>query len=462
MKLKRRLIVVTAGLTLVTLGGAFGVVSYVVNRSQERQLDEALMREAAEEARESLATGGNRLMISDRPGPAANDTGPLTKYAVIYDVDGGVIAATPTWGGVAPPRATLPATLHRPFDLWFRNEHLRGVLVAMPSTPPHQFLLAAPRADLDGDEQFLWRAMAAVFVAAVAWSVLIASWVIGRLTKHHDAITAVTRRVADGDLSARVPSTSADDELVQLGRDVNHMIEHLASLVSAQQQFIAHAAHELRSPLTTLYGELQHALRRSRDEASYRAAISEALDGARRLKVLADDLLALARLQAGTDQPAEPVVVVEALDEAMQEVKAGAPETTIAFELATDAGTLVSGRRLDLSRLFRNLIENAARHVTTGVAVRVRLERAGNRVVVRVFNPGEPIRQSERERIFEPFVRGAHEPLEGRSGVGLGLAIARQIARAHDGHLRLGDTLDGVELIIELPLAGQAARSGTR
>jgi two-component system heavy metal sensor histidine kinase CusS len=100
-------------LTLLTLGGAFTAIAFSVNRAQERQLDQALLAEAREEAAEIASVGGRRLTISDRPGPAANDVGPLTKYGAIYSDDGAVIAATPTWR--SPPRAAaLPAEAATP------------------------------------------------------------------------------------------------------------------------------------------------------------------------------------------------------------------------------------------------------------------------------------------------------------------------------------------------------------
>ena len=456
MKLRRRLVSAVTGLTLITLGGAFAVVFVAVNRSQERQLDAALLAEAHEEAHGKLAVGDDQLIISDRPGPAANDVGPLPKYGAIYSVSGRVLASTPTFREGPPPLAALAPRHDRPFDLWHRGEHLRGVVTPVAAQPTRMLLLAVPRIDLDGDAAFLGRAMVLVFLVAVVWAAMIATWVVRRLTRGHEMIAAVARRVAAGDLSARVPSGSGNDEVAQLARDINHMIAQLSSLLSSQQEFIAHAAHELRSPLTTLYGELSYALRRPRDADSYRRTIEDALDGARRLKTLAEDLLALARLAAVSDEPTQLVALKEALASAVRHV---APASRDGQVRVRGADAITSGRSIDLERLFRNLIENAVRHSPADTIVDVSIETARDHIVVRFFNEGDPIPEQERERIFEPFRRGARENAEGRTGTGLGLAIARQIARSHGGEVYLQPAQSaGVEFRVELPLAAGVNR----
>lgn len=453
MRLRRRFVSAVTGLTLITLGGAFAVVFVAVNRSQERHLDAALLAEAYEEVRGKLAVGEGQIIISDRPGPAANDVGPLPKYGAIYSLDGRVLALTPTFREGPPPLAALTPRHGLPFDLWHRGKHLRGVVTPIAAQPSRILLLAVPRIDLDGDAAFLGRAMVMVFLFAVVWSVLIATWVVRRLTRGHETIAAVARRVAAGDLSARVTSGSGNDEVAQLARDINHMIAQLSSLLSSQHEFIAHAAHELRSPLTTLYGELSHALRRPRDADYYRRTIEEALAGARCLKTLAEDLLALARLAAVPDEPTQPVDLKEALAAAVRHVAPAARDGRVLVRVR-GADAITPGRSIDLERLFRNLIENAVQHSPEDAVVDVSIEKARDHVVVHFFNEGEPIPDQERERIFEPFRRGTRENAEGRPGTGLGLAIARQIARSHSGEVYLQPAqLTGVEFRVELPLA---------
>lgn len=450
MSFRSRMVGAVAALTIVTLGGAFVTVSLAVNRSQERQLDHALVAEAREEAREAAALGGAELAISDRPGPAANDVGPLTKYGVIYGPDGRLLASTPSLHGREPALTQLLRPPGECFDLWFGGEHLRGVLAEVPA---HQglLLLAAPRTDLDGDEAFLQRAMLIVFAAAVAWAIAVAHWLVRRLTRDHALIAAVARRVADGDLAARVETRSGDPETEQLARDINDMIERLAALLISQNEFIAHAAHELRSPLAALYGELSLALRKAREPASYRASIEEALDSARRLKALAEDLLLLARIGAAADQPRQRVSVSGTLAAAVRSVGQEAADRSVELRQAGTCPDVV-GRGSELERLFRNLLENAIRHSPRQSEVTILLDAQAGAVTVTIADQGEGVRPEERERIFEPFYRGSRAQADDPPGAGLGLAIARRIARAHGGDIHLAEDQGvGAAFVVTLP-----------
>ena len=137
--------------------------------------------------------------------------------------------------------------------------------------------------------------MTITFAGVVVWIVLMTWWLTTRMTREHEAIAAVARRVAAGDLSARVGGGVPHEDIARLGRDVDSMIEQLSALVASQQKFVSYAAHELRSPLTAAYGELSNALRKERSAADYKEAIECALDATQHMKTLAEDLLVLAR-----------------------------------------------------------------------------------------------------------------------------------------------------------------------
>jgi two-component system heavy metal sensor histidine kinase CusS len=449
MRFRTRLIGAVTGVTVFTLGGAFATVSHLVNSDQQRQLDTALRKEAREEAREADRGGhGVELLISDGPGPYANDIGPLTKYGVIFDGDGKVLSATETFNGRVPRAAILGHPLDECFDLWFRREHLRAVLTAVPNHPGNLLMLAAPRLDLDSDSAFLHRAMLIVFAVAVAWAAAVATWVVRRLTRGHAAVAGVARSVADGDLTARVTPDASDPEMTQLATDVNHMIDRLATLLRAQEEFITHAAHELRSPLTTLDGELAHALRRARDEPGYRRAIEEARESTQRLKELAENLLTLARIDAAAVEPAEPVALAAVLERARRAVSGEAARHEVSIDVDPMTAS-VRGHSQDLERLFCNLLENAIRHSPEGGRVRVAAACEGPLVRLRVIDEGAGVPEADRDRVFEPFYRSP--AAYATPGHGLGLAIARKIARAHGGELALETSARGASFAVELP-----------
>jgi two-component system, OmpR family, sensor kinase len=464
--LRGRVVLAASALGLATLGGAFTAVAFVVNRAQERQLDVAIRAAAKHEAEHLAASdppGGAPPVISDRPGPAANDVGPLPKYVAVYWPDGTLASATGTFCGKAPPLRELSHPLGECFDTVANHERLRAVLVAIPQHPGAVLFIGVTRADLDGDAEFLAQAMMAVFAVAVAWTAGLAWWIVGRLTRSHRAIVKTAKRVSAGDLGARVPFPSDRQDPEGLGRNLNEMIDRLALLLRGQQQFIAQAAHELRSPLTMLYGELSLALRRDRSRDEYRQTIEQALVASQRLKVLAEDLLSLARLGTEPRPSSGGVDVDEVIEAAKAAVNDEARQRSVTFEVMASE-TRVRGRAGDLARMFRNLLENAVRHSPGGGVVHIRAGVSADTVVVRVCDDGPGVAPNDRARVFEPFFRGAPDRADQHVGAGLGLTIARDIARLHGGDVLLVDARpdQGACFEVRLPTRGGVRDSSPR
>jgi two-component system, OmpR family, sensor kinase len=452
MSARARLVAAVILATGITLGGAFGAVWVSFNRYQERELDDALVRIAHDEAA-TLDPVETRL--SDLPGPAANDVGPLPKYGAIYTQDGHVIEATASWSAPTGHRARHPDG--ECFDFWHDGEHLRGVFVPLAKRPEAALLLATSRRDIDGDARMLRNAMGLVLAVAMGWAGFLVAFIVRKFTRHHEIVAEVARKVAAGDLTARVGAHPGDPEIEQVARDIDDMIERLSVLVASQQRFIAHAAHELRSPMTRLYGELQHALARPRDEAEYRRAIEEALDATRRLKTLAEDLLAFARIAIVRGPPGERASVAAFVDSAVSWVATEAKERGIEIHTEIPRDLEIVGVASDLERVVRNLLENAIRYGKRSGSVQIVVRRDEGVVRIQVMDDGPGIRPQDRPRIFDPFFRAARERASDVPGSGLGLAIAREIVRAHGGDLCIDeDHAPGTLLVITLPSAPEA------
>lgn len=480
MKLRQRMAVTFAAATSLTVAVAFLVTLTIFKHAQERQLDHALLLGAAHQADIVHRTGHPALHLevaavadSDDAAvsQAARDLDYLVQYSALYRLDGSLQEFTTNFGGPPPGLANLgwhpgvPLPKHS-FDFPLQGHIMRGVLVRInpgPATDAHLLLLAAPRGDVDADTSHLMQVMAMVFLCALGASLLL-GWQLGRhMTRGIEGIAQVARRVSEGQLSSRVrlDAVTPDEEVRTLGQDLNQMIDRLASLIAAGQRFVSHAAHELRSPLAALRGELELALRHPRDEAGYKTAIHEALADTNRLIALAEDLLVLAR-QEMTGHHGEPASV--SLRNVVQEaVRASLARTNAAVDAAVTvdvqiAELALAGRTADLARMVRNLLDNAIAHAPRGTPVRVigtREERPDGVyacLVVEDQGPGVPA--SLRERIFEPFFRGDEE--REHSGAGLGLSIAREIARAHGGELRLDASAGLTRFVALIPLSSAA------
>jgi two-component system heavy metal sensor histidine kinase CusS len=432
-------------LTVLTLGAAFVIFAVVLDRYQERQLDESLIDVARVEAEEAPT---NHFSFSSRPGPAANDVGPLEKYGVIFDESGHAISATHPFDRIAPVLPAASETAGVPFDFPFGPRHYRGVVVPIPGYPARRLLIAASRDDLDGDSRFVRKAMAIALLAAVAWLLGAIRWLVRWNMREHARIAETLHRIATGDVDARASADLADQDLRRVAGDIDEIAQKLARLIAHQRRFIAHAAHELRSPLTALHGEIQQALRKERTADEYRASLAFLLRASARLKHLADELLELARAEhePKTTEPVSVDAVLADVEESLAPL-AHEKEVTIARDRTE---SVVVAKQSDVERILRNLLDNAIRHSPNGGRVQLEVE-ARELVHVRVRDNGDGVRPEEREAIFEPFHRSPENRARGR-GTGLGLAIARELARRHGGDLVVGSELNCFDLSLPAPV----------
>lgn len=428
-----------------TLSVSFTAVSFVVEQSEERQLDESLRAEAHEEVLEISSRQPFEIRIRERTGADAADLGRLPTFAALFD-SGRLVDRTPGFRAEDP--AALDPAKHPigvPFDVTVSGEHIRALFLHVPDHPNVLLLMGATRAELEKDARFLREVMSVAGLASILFAILVSYSIARGLTRDHAAIAQAARRVARGELDARVSLTTGDDETAQLARDIDRMIDRLETLVGAQQRFVAHAAHELRSPLTALYGELQLALRRERTTEEYKDAIGQAIGSAKRLITLAEDLLALARLGADADADGKKIEdgidAREIVESAISWAQGGATARNVTFKIEGETASVV-GRRIDLERMVRNLVDNAVRHGPEGGEVRVVLKKHDDVVDIEVSDSGPGVSDADRERIFEPFFRSDGVRAD-ESGSGLGLSIAREIARAHGGEVVLAETKAG-------------------
>lgn len=450
-------------LLIVTLGGAFASVHTVVSRSELRKFDEELLVEAHEEAvGRALLHDEHAEGVDDILGPGESIT--EEKLVFVFGKDASLHAANGSGKACTPLVESVFAHERRePFDVAICGRRMRAVFVGFQAHAGDRLLLARPREELDRDARFLAETMLIALAFAIALAAVTAWLVVRALTRDTERIGEIAHRVQSGDLSARVGSRSKIPELRQLADDVDGMIARLAALVVSQERFIAHAAHELRSPLTTLYGELSLALRKQRTSEEYREFIDEALASSRRLKALAEDLLALARI--GADATGDilllPVTIRALITNVVTDLRASISAKGITIEVSLPEASIIARER-DLERLFRNLLENALRHTPEGGTIRIDGEVRGDTVVVTVEDSGDGVPESERERIFEPFYRGAKTRGEEMTGTGLGLAIVREIARVHGGEVSVtaarplaNATTGGACFQVSLPAAAQ-------
>lgn len=285
-----------------------------------------------------------------------------------------------------------------------------------------------------------------VFLGLVGWL----TWtVVGRVLRPVGVIRAELADITANDLSRRVTEPPRRDELHELVTTVNATLARLDKTVTAQRRFVADGAHELRSPIAALRGELELALAHP-DRTDWPEAVRLALTDTIRLQDLAADLLLLAQLDDPGMYTGEEVDLVDLIGEHLDHRTS--PAHLEVTGLWPTKAVVVSGWSASLNRLLDNLLDNAERHAARFVEVRLSTE--GEHAIMEVVDDGPGIPLMDRGRIFEPFARLDDARAREHGGTGLGLAIARQIAENHGGRIWAGQG-PGARFRVQLPLSRQ-------
>ncbi len=252
-------------------------------------------------------------------------------------------------------------------------------------------------------------------------------------------MTRTARRIGAGRLAERISRSGTGDELDLLAATLNEMLDRLHCHVRQIQQFTADAAHELRSPLAALRGAAEVALTRNRSAEELTQVIADSIEHYDRLNRIAEDLLLLARADAG-----EPIVLKERLrlDTAVEDmVDLYAPlaaDRQIELTFTERSEAWLDGDGTRLRQLVGNLLDNAIKWTDPPGRVTVAVSRTNSAAHVTVTDTGIGIAPEQLERIFDRFYRvDPARASNGRRGAGLGLAICRSIAEAHGGRIAL-------------------------
>lgn len=333
-------------------------------------------------------------------------------------------------------------------------------------------------------------AAAVVGMASVLFAFAAGILLLHRLKRPLDGLMRGLRVIATGDLAHRIQA-KGHDEIAQLADHINTMAHELeqqrSRLVQAQseletkvedrtvdlldantrlrridesrRQFFADVSHELRTPLTVIRGEAEVTLRgRIKEIDEYRSALTRIVGLTEQLSGLVDDLLFLARTEAGGARFNPSRVEMNGLiAEAWEDAVAMAHNRGLEVTLALPGTELyVRGDRMRLKQVLRILIDNAVRYSKPGGIIDLMLEATNERAVVRIVDRGIGIPESEWDKVFERFFRGETARRIAPAGSGLGLPLAKSIIEMHEGTIALSSKEnEGTTMTVELPLCGE-------
>ena len=454
-------VVVTAVLVATTV---FGAVLVVLLRDYLlQQTDEQLWETARPLAREAT-----RDLIGPGPGPDDTDAGYLpSEYVVVLHLDAldetvelpADLRGATTLPDVEPVSAAEAVNMEgTPYTVSAKDGPGRWRAVSLPlrdiatAQDVGSVTVALP---LQADDTVRQVVLAATVVGAamVAVAALAGRTAVRRSLRPLHDVEVTAAAIAAGDLARRVPATGQDTEVGRLTRALNGMLARIEDSVRARdvsqarmRRFVSDASHELRTPLASIRGFAELRRQGAVPDDEVDATFARIEGEARRLGVLVEDLLTLAKVDEQRPMSREDVdLAVLALD-AGGDVRALDPTRRVRVS-ALDGGDVLPvhllGDQDQLRQVLTNLVGNAVRHTPAGTPVEVAVGAVDDTAVLEVRDHGAGVPPEERTRVFDRFSRLDASRHRGTGGTGLGLSIVAAAVQAHGGHVAVLDTPGG-------------------
>ncbi len=322
---------------------------------------------------------------------------------------------------------------------------------------------------LGGLAQAQWQVLILFAVSnsiALALAGLGGLWIANNALQPVNRITRAAERIGRGNLSERVEEPRTRDEIGHLAATFNEMIGKLEQAFERERQFTADASHELKTPLAVLKGDIEVTLRRDRSSDDYKRVLESSLEEVDRLTRLVDDLLTLARSDAGERvlEPG-PIRVDELAAEIHAYINPLAKSAGVALDYIPPAEPMIiEGDQKRLKQLLVNLLDNAIKYTPSGGRARLALKAEDSSALIEVSDTGRGISAETLPHIFDRFYRQS-DPLDSRvNGFGLGLAISKWIVNAHGGSIEASSPEGaGSRFTVRLPLwKDEESEAGSR
>ena len=436
------------------VGAAFLVSGEVVTSLLRSTLYASATGSARAEALDIASFIGTRGRVPRRLPIAAEEMA-----AQVVGAGGRVVTSSANVAGLAPMLAHAPApgasstrlgvivnlrsTRPRAVDIDYRF-----VVVAegLGNGPIRGAVLVANSLGASDKAISLVRQVLLVVLPVLAVLVGVLVWLLtGRALRPVELIRAEVAGLSAGDLARRVPEPAARDEVGRLARTMNVMLARLETSARRERQLVADVSHELRNPLAALRAQLEVAVAHPGEDTS--ALLLGSVADVDRMTGLVNDLLTLARIDEGMVPARTSDVDLDEL--VLESADALARRGRVEVSVGGVGAARLAGDAAQLRRVVTNLADNAERHARGRVAFAVRHE--GANVVISVADDGPGVPEAMRERVFERFVRIDEARSRRESGAGLGLAIVREIVRAHGGEVWVEDGLPGARFVVRLP-----------
>ncbi len=278
-------------------------------------------------------------------------------------------------------------------------------------------------------------------------------WLARRSLAPVDRMTQAAARITAQQLDERLDVVNPHDELGRLATTFNGLLDRLEKSFAELRNFTADAAHEFRTPLAVMRTTLEVALHSPRSATYYENCLQELVEEIERLTSLSNQLLLLAREDAGlSDDAAEPIDLGTLVEGVSNDLEPLAQEKSLVVDCQTPAEIVVAGERQPLRRVFLNLLQNALNASPVGGEIQLRLAVDDHRATVTILDSGPGIAAEHLPHIFERFYRIDPSRSRETGGTGLGLAICRAVIVRHGGSIHITSRLaQGTVVSVMLP-----------
>ncbi|MCB1069423.1 MAG: HAMP domain-containing protein [Kiritimatiellae bacterium] len=386
---------------------------------------------------------------------------------LVTDRDGDLVFQSPAWPeSLSTDRLPLP--LDQAPEAWLEAPPpiRRGDGGPPPDRrPPPDMFVRGPVYETIGDRTSRWRLMTianeiVTFTLAMNldvvqveidqfWSrmllaaplclllLAVGGWVIGQTAlRPINRMASTAEAMTAQRLDARISTSGSDMEFARLIQVFNQMLERLEAGFRQATRFSADAAHELKTPLAILQAQMERSLQQAEHGSQEQRTCAEQLEEVQRIKVILHKLLLLSQADAGVlPITPEPVHLADLLRDAAEDASLIAPNRSVSLSLPEEI--VVHGDRALIAQAIENLLTNAINYGDPEGTITLALTAHADRALISVVNTGPPIPPAERAHIFDRFHRGDSSRSRRVDGFGLGLSLAREIARAHGGTLNL-------------------------
>jgi heavy metal sensor kinase len=386
----------------------------------------------------------------------------LNLVGVIYSPDGGVLAKTTELAGDAVPPSPRNATTQLRFRTIVVPIMGRQRLGEARLRLAGHDCIVVVMASLDEVDRELGRLLAALTATvpvALLVSLALGYWLARKALAPMERLRNETEAITIERLDQRLPIENQQDEVGRLAGTINDMIGRLERSFGEIRRFTADASHELRTPITVIRTEAEVALVKPLTLQEHQQLLGSILEECERLTQLTDQLLTLAREDAGQSRREhQPLDLTQLLEQVADTMRPLTEARRQHFEVALDGPAPMDGDESRLRQVFYNLIGNACKYTPEEGTITVRLEATRTAATVTVSDTGIGIPPEHLPHVFERFYRVDKARTRADGGTGLGLSIARSIITAHGGTIDLTSSPgQGTTCTVSLPLSEDKA-----